>query len=42
MYGGHTLYPSHAVGFLIGYAVSMTVRGQATSIEPHTAETTSV
>ena len=34
MYGGHTLYPSHAVGFLIGYAVSMTVRGQATSIEP--------
>jgi hypothetical protein len=34
MYGGHTLYPSHAVGFLIDYAVAMTVRGQATSIEP--------
>ncbi len=35
MYGGPTLYPSHAVGFLIGYAVSLTVRGQTTSIEPN-------
>ena len=34
-YGGPTLYPSHAVGFLIGYAVSLTVRGQTTSIEPN-------
>ena len=34
MFGGPTWYPSYAVGFLIGYAVSLEVRGRATSIEP--------
>ena len=33
-YGGPTWYPSYAVGFLIGYAVSLEVKGRATAIEP--------
>jgi hypothetical protein len=33
MWGGPGRYPSHAVGFLIGYAMATTVSGRATSTE---------
>jgi len=34
MYGGPGRYPSHAVGFLIGYSAVQTVAGQSSLLEP--------
>jgi CARDB len=34
MYGGPGGYPSHAVGFLIGYSAAQTVAGQSPLLEP--------
>jgi hypothetical protein len=34
MYGGPGRYPSHAVGFLIGYSAAQTIAGQSPLLEP--------